>query len=239
MNRMKTDRFFIPRAEEYIKSGMLDEAIAVLKEGLQAYPNYLGARVSLGRAYLEKGMIQEAMKEFEHVVQVSPDNLFAHRKLVSIYKDLERIDDAIKACETLLVFSPKDKEAAALLSNLMNEKSESVPESDEHPERRQKITPSHQEVEGIDFTSAWEVAPEGGREEEHEEVIEEFATETMGDLFIAQGKIEKGVEIYRRILDREPANESVREKLFDLTDRRKVQINRLQDFLGRIQKNKR
>lgn len=232
------DRFFIPIAEEYIKSGMFDEAIAVLKEGLQAYPNYLGARVSLGRAYLEKGMIQEAMKEFEHVVQVSPDNLFAHKKLVSIYKDLGRIDDAIKACETLLVFSPKDKEAAALLSNLMTEKMESAPKSEEHPERGQQGTLSRQEVGGIDFTSAWEVATEGERKKGHEEVIEEFATETMGDLFIAQGKIEKGVEIYRRILDREPDNTSVREKLFGLTDKRTAQINRLQDFLERVQKNK-
>lgn len=239
MNRMKTDRFFIPIAEEYIKSGMLDEAISVLKEGLQAYPNYLGARVSLGRAYLEKGMIQEAMKEFEHVVQVSPDNLFAYRKLVSIYKDLGRINDAIKACETLLVFSPKDQEVAALLSNLMTEKMDKTPKSEEHPGRGQQGVPSRQEVEGIDFTSAWEVPSKGGREEEHGEIIEEFATETMGDLFIAQGEIEKGVEIYRRILDREPDNKSVKEKLFDLTDKRKVQISRLQDLLERVQKNKR
>jgi len=233
---MKTDRFFIPLAEEYIKSGMIDEAIKVLREGLEAYPNYLGARVSLGRAYLEKGMIREAMKEFEYVVQISPDNLFAHRKLISIYKDMGRIDDAIKACETLLVFSPKDAEVATLLSNLMTEKMERVAKGER---QSQEVGGVPREIEGISFTSAWEVITEEGRDERHEGVVgeEEFVTETMGDLFISQGEIEKGIDIYRRVLDREPGNKSVQEKLSNFTDRRKVQIYRLQNFLERIEKN--
>lgn len=239
MNKVKAGRFFIPIAEEYIKSGMLDEAIAVLKEGLQAYPNYMGARVSLGKAYLEKGMVHEAMEEFEHVVQVSPDNLFAHRKLISIYRDLGRINDAIRACETILVFSPKDREITELLSNLMVEKIESVPQCEGTTEKEHLLPTVRQEGGRIDFTSAWEVETKTETETGHEGVTEDFATETMGDLYIVQGEKEKGADIYRRILEKEPDNESVRGKLINLTYKRKIQINRFQDFLERVQKNKR
>ncbi|MBI5755593.1 MAG: hypothetical protein HZA12_01590, partial [Nitrospirae bacterium] len=73
------------------------------------------------------------------------------------------------------------------------------------------------------------------------DVIDELATETMGDLYVAQGEIDKGADIYRRILEREPGKESVMSKLADLTDRhrRKRQIERLGDFLASVHKNRR
>lgn len=239
MNKNRTDKFFIAIAEEHMKAGMLDEAIAVLKEGLETYPNYLGARVSLGKAYLEKGMVHEAIREFEHVVQVSPDNLLAHRKLVSIYKDIGRFDDAIKACETLLVFNPKDKEIADLLSNLMREKMDKLSQDEKTTVEHDFTSAEPQEAGTIDFTSSWEIADVKGREKVQDEVIEEFVTETMGDIYITQGDIKKGIDIYTRILEKEPENESVKKKLFDLIDKKKLQIDRLQGFLEKVQKNKR
>ena len=239
-------RSFIPIAEDYMKSGMFDAAIAVLKEGLQTYPNYLGARVSLGKAYLEKGMIHEAIREFESVVQLSPDNLFAHRKLVSLYKDLGRFDDAIKGCETLLMFNPKDKETAELLSNLMVEKMKEGTEAGETVEKGKPLSPIHEEGVKIDFTSAWKVETEREKEQEKEQekVEDELVTETMGDLYVAQGEIGKGMDIYRRILEREPENRSIREKLRGSSIQSSVsekerQIERLQDFLEVVQRNKR
>ena len=239
-------RSFIPIAEDYMKSGMFDAAIAVLKEGLQTYPNYLGARVSLGKAYLEKGMIHEAIREFESVVQLSPDNLFAHRKLVSLYKDLGRFDDAIKGCETLLMFNPKDKETAEMLSNLMVEKMEGRAETGESVEKAEPSFSIHQESVKIDFTSAWEVETERAKEPEPEKdkVEEELITETMGDLYVAQGEVGKGMDIYRRILEKEPGNMSIREKLCGSSvpssgSEKERQIEQLQDFLERVHRNKR
>lgn len=244
MVKEKMSRSFIPIAEDYMKSGMFDAAIAVLKEGLQTYPNYLGARVSLGKAYLEKGMIHEAIREFESVVQLSPDNLFAHRKLVTLYKDLGRFDDAIRGCETLLMFNPKDKETAELLSNLMVEKIGGGAETGESAEKAEPLSPIHQEGVRIDFTSSWEVETEKEPEPEKDKVDEELITETMGDLYVAQGEVGKGMDIYRRILEKEPENVSVREKLCGSSipssdSKKERQIEQLQDFLEMVQKNKR
>lgn len=212
-------RSFIPIAEGYLKSGMVDEAIGILKAGIQVNPRYLGARVSLGKAYLEKGKIEEALKEFEYAVNISPDNIFAHRKLITIYRDMGRIDDAIKSCEMLLVFNPKDKDINNLMLELRNEKNT-------HPPLgfAQDMLNPFPQGEG-----------EGG-------VIDEYSTETMGDLLIAQGEIKKGIAIYLRLLERDPDNRSIKEKIENnhvKIEIKQRQINRLEKFLDNVERNKR
>jgi len=231
----KHDRNFIPIAEEYIRTGLLDEAIDLLKEGVKTYPDYLSARVSLGKAYIEKGMINEAMQEFEHVVSVSPDNLLAHRKLAFLYKDTGRVDSAIKSCEAVLVFSSRDREILELLRNLMSEKNENSRRqtgSDEHKASSSEecVTPA------IDFTSGWVVASE---ESKPDGLSDEFLTESMGDICIAQGEKAKGIEIFRKILQKDPDNESVRGKLIDLGEIPSPPLVKLNDFLNKVRTNRR
>src|SRR3990172_10307820 len=79
MARDPASRFFVPLAEEYMKCGMVDEALMVLTDGLKVHPHYIGAHVSLGKVYLEKGMKGEARGEFEQVVRANPENILAHR----------------------------------------------------------------------------------------------------------------------------------------------------------------
>ncbi|MBI5194062.1 MAG: tetratricopeptide repeat protein [Nitrospirae bacterium] len=227
-------RSFIPIAEGYLKSGMIDEAISVLKAGIQVNPRYLGARVSLGKAYLEKGKIDEALKEFEYAVKISPDNIFAHRKLITIYRDMGRIDDAIKSCETLLVFNPKDKEINTVLIELRKER---TPAQD-LPHPHLNPLPEGEET-SIPFLG-------GDRVEvgfsEPAPITDEFSTETMGDLLIAQGEINKGIDIYKRILERDPDNESIKEKIENNLAKIEIkhrQINRLEKFLDNVERNKR
>ncbi len=244
MIKENNSRSFIPIAEGYLKSGMVDEAIGVLKAGLQVYPKYLGARVSLGKAYLEKGLIKEALKEFEYVISLSPDNIYAQRKLISIYRNMGRIDEAIKGCDALLLFNPKDKEIISLHSELMKENNPPI-----HPLTKE----GNYDVLTLESGANNDVPPlekdgTGGYEpsvqEKQEHIIEEFSTETMGDLFIAQGEIEKGIDIYRRLLVRDPDNKSILEKIENYLHPGKVktkenQINRLQNFLENVERNKR
>ncbi|HAM50815.1 MAG TPA: hypothetical protein DCP92_09050 [Nitrospiraceae bacterium] len=108
-------RLFLPLAEEYRKSGMLDEAISVLLRGLEHHPTYTSARVALGRLYLEKNMVQEAQAEFEEVVKAVAGNLFAHKKLADIYRDLGKKDKAASEYKTVLTLNPLDEDAKANL----------------------------------------------------------------------------------------------------------------------------
>ncbi|MFZ3064008.1 MAG: tetratricopeptide repeat protein [Nitrospirota bacterium] len=113
-----SSKLFVPLAEEYIKGGMFEEAITVLKDGLKHHPSYISARVALGKAYHKKGLIKESLDEFKKVVAVNPDNLLAHKRLVEIHKVLGNIEDAIKSCDTILLLNPKDEEIKGILKQL-------------------------------------------------------------------------------------------------------------------------
>lgn len=72
---------FAALAEEHRRAGRLDEAVAVCREGLERYPTYASARVTLGRALLDLGDVQSAFVELEEAVAQAPDNLAAARAL--------------------------------------------------------------------------------------------------------------------------------------------------------------
>lgn len=111
-------RLFLPLAEEYRKSGMLDEAITIILRGLEYQPGYTSARVALGRLYLEKNMIEEARNEFENVVKSIPDNLFSHKKLAEIYKASGHIDMAVGEYKKVLELNPLDDDARMSLDEI-------------------------------------------------------------------------------------------------------------------------
>lgn len=111
-------KLFVPLAEEYKKAGMLEEAIEVLTKGLERQPNYLSARVSLGKIYMEKGMLNESRTEFEKVINAIPDNLYAHKKLAEIYTNLGDKDKAEKELFVVLKLNPTDEWALSCLSAL-------------------------------------------------------------------------------------------------------------------------
>lgn len=68
-------------AEELRKKDMLDDAIAVLAEGTRKNPDFIPARLALGRWYLAAGRPEEAQKEFEEAVRRDPGNIYARRGL--------------------------------------------------------------------------------------------------------------------------------------------------------------
>ena len=109
-----TSKLFFPLAEEYTKVGRLHEAIALLRSGIKAHPDFLGARVALGKALLSKGQVSEAKREFEQVVTANPDNLMAHKKLAAIYAKEGDKRKALASCELILAVSPNDVEAVRL-----------------------------------------------------------------------------------------------------------------------------
>lgn len=113
-----TSKLFVPLAEEYRKAGMHDEAIEVLKAGIEHQPGYMSARAALGKIYLEKDMKLEAEEEFEKVVKAIPDNLFAHRKLADIYRELGQREKAAEQYRTVLALNPLDEEAQLHLKQL-------------------------------------------------------------------------------------------------------------------------
>lgn len=113
-----SSRIFAPLAEAYRKAGLIDEAINIAREGLQAHPTFIGGRVALARALFDKGNYDEAIKELTSVIREAPDNLMAQRLIAESSLMLGRTAEALGAYKVLLYFSPGDAETARIVLEL-------------------------------------------------------------------------------------------------------------------------
>lgn len=110
-----SSRVFAPLAEAYRKSGLLDEAIEIARDGIRIHPHFIGGRVALARALFDKSQFAEVVKELEPVVLDAPDNLVAQKLLAESYLILGRIAQALGAYKTLLFLVPEDQEIAKIV----------------------------------------------------------------------------------------------------------------------------
>lgn len=75
---------FAQLAEECRRAGSPAEAVDICRAGLVRYPDYLSARVTLGRALIELDRLDEARRELESVLRGAPDNLAAAKGISEI-----------------------------------------------------------------------------------------------------------------------------------------------------------
>jgi tetratricopeptide (TPR) repeat protein len=79
---------FAALAEEYRRAGQYEEAVEVCRNGLNRHPQYLSARVTLGRALIELNQLDEAKMELDQVLSIAPENLAATRALAEVHARL-------------------------------------------------------------------------------------------------------------------------------------------------------
>lgn len=240
---------FAPLAELYRKAGLLDNAIATARKGIEIYPDYVGGHLALGRACLEKGEQAESRTALERVVRATPDNPVAQKLLSQIYIDSGEIVLARKALETILLLSPDDVECKEALDRLEQHGRSFEPEtnlldvSGGAPHGIEEDEFLLEEAEIIEELSD-EVIDEGvGAEEPAQEEFEAFnldstepligedsegtpesapdplQTATIAQLYIDQGFLKKALKIYRDLQDSNPDNVELRERIVDLKRR--------------------
>jgi len=109
---------FAQLAEELRRSGAWQEAVDVCRSGLALHPNYLSARVTLGRALLELGALDDARTELEAVLPHAPDNLAARRALGDICNRHGEIDAALEHYRVALLVAPNDPDLEVIVALL-------------------------------------------------------------------------------------------------------------------------
>lgn len=90
------------------KRGYIDEAIVLLEDTVKRFPNYMAARVALGRDYYTRGMFNEAQREITIALSQSLENLMAQRlqlKLALLNNDQVKIQSSL---EILRALTPMD-----------------------------------------------------------------------------------------------------------------------------------
>jgi tetratricopeptide (TPR) repeat protein len=111
-------RVFAPLAEAYRRSGLVDEAIEIAREGLRIHPTFVGGRVALARALFDRQSYDEVIAELEKVVQDVPDNLVAQRLFAESCLMRGRVLEALSSFKMLLFFAPQDAEVVKMVKEL-------------------------------------------------------------------------------------------------------------------------
>jgi tetratricopeptide (TPR) repeat protein len=101
---------FAQLGEEYRRSGNFEEAIATCRAGLGRHPDYLSARVTLGRALIETNQLDAAETELTHVLNSARDNLAALRGMADIYHRRAELPKALRFYRRALTLAQNDPE---------------------------------------------------------------------------------------------------------------------------------
>src|SRR5512134_4023717 len=111
-------RVFAQLADVYRRGGRIDEAVAMLREHLEARPNYVSGLIVLGRCLLDQRKDAEARETFERVIAIDREHIIALRALGEIGERTGDPGGARLWYQRLLDVDPMNEEAEAALGRL-------------------------------------------------------------------------------------------------------------------------
>lgn len=109
---------FAPLAELYRKSGMIDEALRVLKNGIRHHPNYVAGYLAMAGCYYDLGQYPMAYATLRPLVENQRDNIRLQSLFAKTCMELVHLEEALDAFKYLLFLNPKDKQIAIKVREL-------------------------------------------------------------------------------------------------------------------------
>jgi tetratricopeptide (TPR) repeat protein len=188
---------FVQLAEAYRSQGRYGEAVATCQKGLEKMPDSLRGRLLLGKCYLEKNMIPQAKEELEKVVQEMEECFSVYKLLSLVYLHEKNPEKALEVLKKSLSLPPTERSPSKSMSPM----EKALPHGEARPPlaTRQFGQPRPpREAEKL-----------AGSEKPGAAAIR---TDTLAEIYIKQGKLDRALSIYQEILTREPKNTTVREK---------------------------
>jgi predicted regulator of Ras-like GTPase activity (Roadblock/LC7/MglB family)/predicted Zn-dependent protease len=203
---------FVPLADAYRKAGLLQEAIDVCKKGLEKHPTYMSARVVLGRIYGDKEMLDEAVEELKRVESVDVDNIMVHTMLGNVYIKKKMYAQAIEQFQRVLSLNPEDTETQEKLQEALSAKQapasaapEKKPEQPKAEAPKPAAAAAKPEPPKTDIKSA-------------EPKLDANKSMKAAELYTKKEEFDKAIEIYKELLDKEPGNVLVEQRLREVYD---------------------
>jgi tetratricopeptide (TPR) repeat protein len=110
---------FVPLANAYIKLEQYDEAVSVLKTGIDESPEVYAAKTMLAQAYMGQGDVDEAKVILTGVLATDPHNYLASKLMGDLFRNEENIKKALVNYRNALMVAPEDTKLRALMDELM------------------------------------------------------------------------------------------------------------------------
>jgi tetratricopeptide (TPR) repeat protein len=221
---------FVKLANYYIINSNVGEAIELLNAGLNFYPNYITARMLLGKAYLANRYFHDAKKIFEEILSKNPDMAIA-RKYLDIADDLAHNEVSRRHEEDVVpklefkapVYNDFEFNYNLFPSYEIEELSgaridlESVGESNDYADFRKVFESPH-------YFKKDNAKPTYEKKRLKNKFEVRIITETLADIFAHQGNYFDAMEAYAYLIKIKPERkDAIESKISEV----EVQINKL------------
>ena len=187
--------YFYPIALLYFKNKEYDKAYQILIEGLKVYPRYALALLLVGKILVMEKNYEAALAYLETAVNIQRNNTQALKLLAECYEKTGKLKLASEIYEKLLLLEDKEE----YKSKIVELAGKIKPDEEDLSELVEEISEEKEEIPQIEL------------EEDADD--EEEATITMAKLYEKQGYINDAIEIYKKILKKEPDNIEAKESL--------------------------
>jgi len=116
--RNPKSKVFAPLAESYRKLGMLDEAMDVLKKGIQIHPTYTFGYLGLAACYFDQSKFELAYNTLRPLVADNLDSILMQKLFANTCEKLGHEEEALETYKYLLFINPRAKNIASSVKNL-------------------------------------------------------------------------------------------------------------------------
>ncbi len=221
---------FVKLANYYLINGSVTEAIDLLHAGLKFYPNYVTAKILLGKCYLANKYFIDGKKIFEQILAENPD-MEIIRKYLDIANDLTKNEVSRKHEDDIipkLDFKAPPFNDYEFSYNLFpsyeideiigeNKILETIGELNEYNDFKNIVESPHYFKKDI-------VKPSFEKKRLKNKFEVKIITETLADIFAKQGNYFDAIEAYSHLLKIKPERREVLESKISEVE---VQINKL------------
>ncbi|PYR90165.1 MAG: hypothetical protein DMF84_21975 [Acidobacteria bacterium] len=205
------------RANSAVRDRRYDEALPILRSVLQDDPRNAFAQLVLGSAFMGMGQYRRAVEQYRNYIALVPTSSYAHQWMGICYVRLGEQDAALRETAAALALDPGSTDSRVLRGGIFASRGQ-YDEAVRELRAALDVDPGKNVIR-LDLAK---VLDEAGR---HDEAAREYAAilaqqpqdgaalTGLGALRAKQGHLQEGVDLLRRAVATDSANDSAR---FDL-----------------------
>jgi tetratricopeptide (TPR) repeat protein len=184
---------FVPLSEAYRQVGLLDDALEATRLGTKMLPHFSPGFSAMGRILGQMGRIDEAMAAYAKALSIDRQSQAALVGLARLHLIRGERDQARRILTQAKDSHPGDDKISDMLKAL------------DLPRPWEQIKQAPQVKE-----------PTAPKETALDQADEPIPTATLAEIYVKQGLTDKAIKIYNEILDKNPDNSDVQERILQL-----------------------